>query len=232
MPKTFTPLTSKPNANDPYIYLYNNSNNGGISWCINGKPTDRVCNVLCNCVGWACARFNHIYNLITGYDGIKYPKLCCNAENFIEVAREYGLEVGMTPKPGAIIVWQRGATLSSSDGAGHVAIVEKVLADSLIVTSESGYGSFDFANKTRSNENGRWGISSNYSFRGFIYNPAVKDEEEKPEPPKPTVPDKGILSKVMVHTHEVGRDIKVTLSNVKTSDTLLKISNDLKNQGF
>ena len=176
MATTFTPLTSKPSKTDKYIYLYNNGNNNGKSWCINGKPKDSVCNVLCNCVGWACGRFNHIYNLITGYNGIKYPKFCCNAENFIEVAKNYGLEVGTTPKPGAIMCWQRGATLGGSDGAGHVAVVEKVVSSTQVVTSESGYNSFDFKNKTRNKGDGNWGSSSPYKFRGFIYNPAVEYE--------------------------------------------------------
>lgn len=170
---TFTPVTSKPTKSNKYIYLYNNSKNGGKSLCITGKPTDSTCNVLCNCVGWACGRFNHIYNLITGYNGIKYSRFCCNAENFIEVAKSYGLPTGTTPKPGAIMVWQKGTTLSSSDGAGHVAIVEKVISSTQVMTSESGYGNFVFKNKTRSKGTGNWGAGSAYKFRGFIYNPAV-----------------------------------------------------------
>ena len=176
MGKTFTILTSKPSKSDKYIYLYNNSKNGGKSKCISGKPTDSTCNVLSNCVGWACGRFNHIYNLLTGYDGIKYSDFCCNAEKFIEVAKAYGLEVGQTPKAGAIMCWQKGNTLNSSDGAGHVAVVEKVISSTQVLTSESGYNSFVFKNKTiNKGSNGNWGLSSPYKFRGFIYNPAVDD---------------------------------------------------------
>ena len=172
---TFTPMTSKPSKSDKYIYLYNNSKNGGKSLCITGKPADSTCNVLCNCVGWACGRFNHIYNLITGYNGMKYSRFCCNAENFIEVAKSYGLSVGTTPKPGAIMCWQKGATIRGSDGAGHVAIVEKVISSTKVMTSESGYGNFVFKNKTRIKGSGNWGAGSAYKFRGFIYNPAVKE---------------------------------------------------------
>lgn len=173
MAKSFPVATSKPTSKDPYIYLYNNANNNGKSWCINGKPTDKDCNVLGNCVGWACGRFNHIYNLLTGYNGIKYPNFCCNAEKFIEVAQGYGLTISQKPQIGAIMVWQDGATLNGSDGAGHVAIVEKVYSDTKIFTSESGYGTFTFANYTRTKGNGNWGYGSSYKFRGFIYNPAV-----------------------------------------------------------
>ena len=38
------------------------------------------------------------------------------------------------------MVWQKGATLNGSDGAGHVAIVEKVAGDTEVYTSESGWG--------------------------------------------------------------------------------------------
>ena len=160
--------------------LYNNGNAGGWSWCINGSPTKAGLNVLANCVGWACSRFNEIYNEITGNNGMKYKKLCCNAENFIERAKQDGLEVGMVPKPGAIMCWQKGATLSGGDGVGHVAICEIVYDDNHVFTSESGYGGSAFWNSHRYNTNGRWGSGGSYIFRGFIYNPAVKDE------PKPT----------------------------------------------
>lgn len=133
--------------------------------------------------GYACGRFAEIYNEITGATGIKYNTLCCNAENFIERAKAAGLEVGTTPKPGAIICWQKGATLGSSDGAGHVAIVEQVIDNNHIYTSESGWGSNAFWNQHRYNTNGRWGCNANYQFRGFIYNPVVQEiVEVAPEP--------------------------------------------------
>ena len=50
-------------------------------------------------------------------------------------------------------------------------VVEKINDDGTIYTSESGYGSKAFWNQTRSNANGRWGMASSYSFRGFIYLP-------------------------------------------------------------
>ena len=160
--------TSKPSAGNKF---YITKSRGGYSSCINGYPTDKDCNVLANCVGYACGRFNEII----GY--MKYPYLNCNAENFIERAiKKYGLEIGQKPKAGAIMVWQKGSTLSSNDGAGHVAIVEKVIDANTVYTSESSYGGSAFWNSTRKNTNGRWGIGSGYTFRGFIYNPSVKEE--------------------------------------------------------
>ena len=160
--------TSKPSAGNKF---YITKSRGGYSSCINGYPTDKDCNVLANCVGYACGRFNEIIG------SMKYPYLNCNAENFIERAiNTYGLEIGQTPKAGAIMVWQKGSTLSGNDGAGHVAIVEKVIDANTVYTSESSYGGSAFWNSTRKNTNGRWGIGSGYTFRGFIYNPSVKEE--------------------------------------------------------
>ena len=162
--------TTKPESGNKF---YNTVSNGGWSRCIVGKPTDKGCNVLANCVGYACGRFNEIIG------SMKYPYLNCNAENFIERAKQYDLEISDKPVLGGIMVWKKGATLSGNDGAGHVAIVEKIIDNNTIYTSESGYGSSAFWNSTRSNSNGRWGMASSYSFRGCIINPSVK--EEKPD---------------------------------------------------
>lgn len=163
----------KPEAGNKF---YITTTKGGYSTCIQGKPTDKDCNVLANCVGYACGRFNEIIG------SMKYPGLNCNAEYFIERAISLGLSVVDNPTLGGIMVWQNG-TLSGNDGAGHVAIVERIDSDNQIYTSESGYGSIAFWNQLRKNSNGRWGLSSSYKFRGCIVNPAIG---YKPyEPPKP-----------------------------------------------
>ena len=157
--------TTKPGAGNKF---YITKSKGGYSSCIQGSPTDSQCNVLANCVGYTCGRFNEIIG------SMKYPSLNCNAENFIERARNtYGLEISPVPTLGGIMVWQKGATLSGNDGAGHVAVVEKIIDSNTIYTSESGYGSSAFWNSTRRNSNGRWGLGSGYTFRGCIVNPAI-----------------------------------------------------------
>ena len=96
------------------------------------------------------------------------------------------MKTGQTPKLGACMVWQKGATLNGSDGAGHVAIVEKVVSDTEVYTSESGWGSSTpFWNKTRTKGNGNWGQGAAYKFLGFIYNPAVSDENPASTPTSP-----------------------------------------------
>ena len=135
--------TSKPEKDNKY---YITTTKGGWSTCISGNPTDKNCNVLSNCVGYACGRFNEIVG------SMKYPALNCNAEYFIERAKtKYNLEVVKYPVLGGIMVWQKGTTLSGNDGAGHVAIVEKVIDDNTIYTSESAYGGNTFFNVTRNN---------------------------------------------------------------------------------
>lgn len=159
----FKPRTTKPGAGNKY---YIRKASGGWNPAINGNPTDKDCDVLSNCVGYAIGRFNEI----GGYGRCKYLR-SVNAENFIQYAGD--LEVGQTPKLGAVAVWKKGASLSGSDGAGHVAIVEKIISGTQIVTSESGYkAAKPFWTQTRNKGNGNWGAGSAYTFLGFIYNPA------------------------------------------------------------
>lgn len=156
--------TTKPTSGNKFFIT---KSKGGYSTCIQGSPTDSQCNVLSNCVGYACGRFNEIIG------AMKYPSLNCNAENFIERAKNtYGLEISSVPTLGGIMVWQKG-TLSGNDGAGHVAVVEKIIDSNTIYTSESGYGGSAFWNSIRRNTNGRWGLGSAYTFRGCIVNPAI-----------------------------------------------------------
>ena len=157
--------TTKPGAGNKYFIR---KANGGYSTCIQGKPTDANCNVLANCVGYACGAFNEECNL--GYE--KYW-LNCNAENFIERAIALGLSVVKEPVVGGIMVWQKGATLSGNDGAGHVAICTKKNSDTQVKTAESGYGSTAFWTATRNKGNGNWGAGNGYTYRGCIVNPVI-----------------------------------------------------------
>ena len=173
-----------PNKGNKY---YNTTSNGGYSWCIQGYPTVDGLNVLDNCVGWACGRFNEIYAIETNSDGMKYPQLNCNAENFIGRAKSIGLEIRQEPTNGGIMVWEGKGNL-----AGHVAVVEKVIDNNTVLTSESGYNHFDFANYTRDNNNGRWGTNNNYPYLGCIVNPSNPTPEDEPQPTE-NYPFEGII---------------------------------------
>lgn len=159
--KSFSPRLTRPEAGNPY---YNTKSRGGYSDAITGSPQDVGCNVLCNCVGYAYGRFNEIAGL--GYCKYLRP---VNAENFIQ--NRGNLSYGQEPKVGGCMVWKKGPTLSGSDGAGHVAIVEKINPDGSILTSESGWGGPIFTTKVRRKGDGNWGAGNAYSYIGCIYQP-------------------------------------------------------------
>ena len=175
-------LTECPKKGNKY---YNNKAHGGLSDAVNGYPMISGLTVLDNCVGWANSRFNQIIN-DPDLEGInkkfKY-QLVCDAEDFIESAKRQGLKISPTPIEGGIMVWQKGPTLNPGDGAGHVAVVERVYNDGTILTSESGWASWTFKTVRRNNANGRWGQNENYTFRGCVINPSIKDPKIVPVPP-------------------------------------------------
>ena len=137
-------------------------------YCVQEPETHTMvldgCIVTGQCVGFAVGRFHEIA-------GRKQMDLVdpVNAENIFANAQKHGLKTGSTPKLGAMIVWQKGATLSGSDGAGHVAVVEEVGVGGEIVTSESGYG----ASKPFWNGSYKppYNYKSGYTLLGFVYQP-------------------------------------------------------------
>ena len=121
-----------------------------------------------NCTAYAWGRFYEILG--------SEPKLSTgNAEQWY-LNKSDGYERGDTPKVGAVICWKKGSSTDPTvdDGAGHVAIVEKVNDDGSIKTSESGFSEPSYWwESDRTKGRGNWGASSDYTFQGFIYNPAV-----------------------------------------------------------
>jgi len=137
----------------------------GYNPCILGNPKHRdpVLNVLPNCSAWATGRFNELGN----YGECKYLGNA-NAEDFIKFVKTQKLELSDVPQKGSCMVWEGKGEL-----AGHVAIVEEVVNVNEIADSESGW-TFTVPYKTKTRKkgtNGRWGMGSKYTFKGFIYNP-------------------------------------------------------------
>lgn len=156
-------LKAPPSTNKNYIHV----TKGGKNKCIliEGKS------VLPNCVGYAWGRFMEILG--------RQPKLSvANAENWWG-HRIDGYERGKLPRLGAVICWRKGRVGDPSDGAGHVAIVEKINDDGSILISESGYRKFKF----RTSVIPPTYELAGYVFQGFIYNPKVP--YEKPSIKKP-----------------------------------------------
>ena len=144
---TFVQRTTAPAESEAWFYANNPFFQSGY-----GMP---------NCTAYAWGRFAEII-------GSK-PKLSLgNAENWYGYADGYAR--GQTPKLGAIICWRKGQAGVSSDGAGHVAIVEAIYEDGSILTSDSGWGaSVPWWTSHRPND-GNYGAEG-YVFQGFIYNP-------------------------------------------------------------
>lgn len=196
--------------------FYNTTSVGGYSKCIKGKPTQDGLNVLCNCVGYACGRFNSIIG------NMKYPNFNCNAENFIERAKTYKLEISQIPVVGGICVFQKGKTLKGDDGAGHVLIIEVDHGDGdTYDISESGYNSYAFRYRT-TKKSDNFGLNDKYKYLGCIVNPAVNTKPV--EPPKPS--DEKIYYKI-----QKGDTLTKIAKKYKTSvSAIMKLNPQIKDK--
>lgn len=147
----------------------------GYNPCIlgNAKHRDPVLNVLPNCTGWATGRFNELGK----YGKCKYLGNT-DAENYIYYVKSQKLKLGQTPKVGACMVWE-----GKGNNKGHVAIVEQVINNNEVITSESGWDkNKSYWTQTRKKgTNGRWGEGASHLFKGFIYNPAIPDKINLPK---------------------------------------------------
>lgn len=174
----FIDILKIPESGDPY---FNTTASGGYSTAIKGKNSKTGTfhaglNVLPNCVGLTFG----LVNKIAGDTKMRILQPV-NAENWVEIAQKQGLKIGTEPKLGAVMCWQKGKTLSGTDGAGHVCVVGKIIDKDTVITAESGYNSaLAFGTQTRKRGNGNWGQSSSYTFRGFIY-PEYCDKFDVPE---------------------------------------------------
>ena len=146
----YTPRLTAPTEDNPCYYAEN-----PFEWSGYGLP---------NCTAYAWGRFYEVLGTT--------PKLSLgNAEEWY--VYNDGYKRGNAPQLGAVACWRKGVAGDNSDGAGHVAIVEQINSDGSIVTSESGWGASSIFWTTKRPKDGNWGASSDYTFQGFIYNPAV-----------------------------------------------------------
>lgn len=149
----YKPRLSSPSTTDKNWIYYKK---GGYNHCILIKGNS----CLANCVGYSWGRWRELLG--------KNPSLSTgNAENWYGYKRD-GYKRGQTPKLGAVICWRKGKAGYEKDGAGHVAIVEKINSDGSIVTSNSAYGGSRFYTKTLKKP---YSMGGTYVFQGFIYIP-------------------------------------------------------------
>ena len=118
---TFRPRLSAPGYSSKYWYSLNPFYHAGY-----GLPN-------CTCYAWG--RFYEIL-------GRKPVLSLGNAEDWY--GKNDGYSRGSTPRLGAVICWRKGRAGYGGDGAGHVAVVEKIYSDGSILISQSGWRSARF----------------------------------------------------------------------------------------
>ena len=185
MAKYTARLTAPSTTDKNYIH----TSAGGYNYCIHISGGS----VLPNCVGYAWGRWRELLG--------KFHNLSrANAESWY--GKNDGYKRGQTPKLGAVICWRKGIVGVEEDGAGHVAIVEKIYDDGTVLTSNSAWLGSRFYTKEIKPP---YSLGGSYVFQGFIYLPIEFDEEiEKTE-------------KEETNTNE-------TVYTVKSGDTLTEIA--------
>lgn len=152
----FIKRLSEPDKNNKNYIV---TKKGGYNKCIEIKNGS----ALPNCVGYAWGRWREIlgknHNLSVNQAEVWYLK-------------NDGYKRGKTPKEGAVISWSENDPRNWRDGSGHVAIVEEV-GKNYILISESAYNGRIFnTRKIKYPYNYK-----NFRFQGFIYLP--DDNKEK-----------------------------------------------------
>lgn len=159
---TYKPRLTAPSTTDKNWIHYSHS---GYNYCIEIKNGSCIP----NCVGYAWGRWREIL-------GKKHNLSTRNAENWWGNTSD-GYKRGQTPKVGAVMCWRKGKAGVSSDGAGHVGVVEKINSDGSITYSNSNYNGTRFYTKTLK---APYKLGSAYTFQGFIYLPIEFEEEKTP----------------------------------------------------
>ena len=155
----FTSRLISPSKTDKRFINYRN---GGYNTCI--IINQSTGSVLPNCVGYAQGRLLEI----RGENKVNWKLPACNAEDWYDTAKAQGLQVGQTPKLGAVVCWRAGNTHNSADGAGHVAIVEEIKPNGDIVVSQSAYGGQKFYLSTLTKTSG-YMYAASRPLVGFVY---------------------------------------------------------------
>ena len=162
---SFIARTIAPGKEDRDFIHYSADGN---NFCI--KIEDGSC--LPNCVGYCWGRWLELM-------GKNHSLPRCNAEDWYNYPDGY--KRGSKPKKGAVICWKKGRLWNEDDGAGHVAIVEKVKSNGDIVTSESVYGGQRWRRCTYTKKSGYY-LAEGYELQGFIYYPYDFKLEKKSYP--------------------------------------------------
>lgn len=135
---------------------------GGYNTCI--EINDDTGYVLPNCTGYAQGRLLEIL----GAKSANWKLPAGDAENWFSTAIKNGLQTGSVPKLGAVVCWRAGQIYNGKDGAGHVAIIEDILPNGDIVTSNSAHNGTEFFTQVVTKASG-YMYSEERPLVGFIY---------------------------------------------------------------
>ena len=155
----FKQRLTAPNKTDKRFIRHTH---GGYNTCID--INDDTGYVLPNCTGYAQGRLLEIL----GAKSVNWKLPAGDAENWFSTAIKNGLQTGSVPKLGAVVCWRAGQIYNGKDGAGHVAIVEDILPNGDIVTSNSIYNGTEFFTQVVTKASG-YMYSEERPLVGFIY---------------------------------------------------------------
>lgn len=165
MSENYTPRLTPPSITDKRQI---NVGYGGYNKCIVINSSNG--SVLPNCTGYVHFRWLELLDKNTDDMGLSFS----DAKNYYAWSSSE-LERGREPKLGAILC-------QYYEPAGHVAVVEEIVDNNTIRTSESIYGGYRFEVKVRRREwNWDWIPNGGATFQGFIYLP----KDLPPTPPTP-----------------------------------------------
>lgn len=137
--------TNRPEPGDPF---FNTAAAGGVSTCIVIKNCAPGLNTIPNCVAAAVNSFNKAACKDLSHPKFRYLNHPPNAENILDYAKKQGHKTAIIPEVCCIMVFRKGATLNSSDGAGHVIFVNAIDPDGTVHSSESEYNGRAWVNNT------------------------------------------------------------------------------------
>lgn len=167
----FTPRLTAPSTTDKY---WRHTSKGGLNECIHISGGS----CLPNCVGYAWGRFYEIIG--------ERPALSKNNAEMWYGNTADGYKRSSTPALGVIACWSKGKVGNGADGAGHVAVVERIEANGDIVTSNSAYSGTRFYTQTyKKSEGYNFGA---YKFQGFILPPVQIKDATPAATSKPAAP--------------------------------------------
>ena len=155
---SFTPRTTPPDPSD-LRWISDDARFGGYNRCM--IINDATGLVIPNCTGYVHGRWMEIS------DSHECPLSTSNAANYFGYTAD-GMQRGSEPQLGAVICFSTG----QGGQPGHVAIVEEIVDENTIITSDSNFGHEYFVMRTRYRSMGwNWIAGSDLVFQGFIYNP-------------------------------------------------------------